>query len=311
MENMVIAFNCVAPIFVWLVVGYIAKLAHVVPEEVYPQINKFNFHVLLMILLFNNTYHADFSASFQPRVIFFAVGSLVGITILGMIITRGMKDHRRRGAYVQAFYRCNLATVGVALMQNLSDADGIAMMAIVVVFAAPMLNVLAVIVLELCRGEKVPLSRLVISMMKNPIIIGAVGGVVANLAGLRLPESIDGALVSLGTAGMVLSLVVLGATLELSQIVKSVKPIIIGTFARLVAAPLICVTVAALAGLRGNELAVVLLATATPLATNAYIMAQVYDSDYELSGQLVMSTSLVGCFTLFVWIVALKSLALI
>lgn len=310
MENMIIAFNCVVPIFIWLMVGYAAKRAEVIPQEIYPQINKFNFHVLLMILLFNSTYHADFQTSFSPALIAYVMAALTGLTVLGMVVTRGMKDQRRRGAYVQALYRCNLASVGVALMKNLSDAEGTAMMAIVVAFAAPLLNVLAVVALELCRGEKVPMDKLLGNILKNPIIIGAFAGVACNLVGLRLPSSVDSALTSLGTAGMVLSLVVLGATLEFSQMAKSIVPIAIGTFARLVAAPLICVPLAALLGFRGNAIAVVLLATATPLATNAFIMAQVYDSDYELSAQHVMSTSLLSCFTLFVWIVALKSIGI-
>ena len=74
---------------------------------------------------------------------------------------------------------------------------------------------------------------------------------------------------------------------------------------------LITVGCAVFFGFRGDELAVILLCGATPVATTAFSMAQVYNSDYELTGQLVVTTSLMSCPTLFVWIFALKQLHLI
>jgi len=64
-------------------------------------------------------------------------------------------------------------------------------------------------------------------------------------------------------------------------------------------------------GLRGNDLSIVLLCAASSLATTAFPMAIARDSDYELTGQIVVTTSFLCCITLFVWIFVLKQLGLI
>ena len=49
---------------------------------------------------------------------------------------------------------------------------------------------------------------------------------------------------------------------------------------------------------------------ASPIASSTYPMALVYDSDHDLTGQLVITTSLFCCFTLFLWIFLCKQLGL-
>ena len=47
MENLIVAVNCVIPVFICLAVGYIAKMRRVIPEGTYPYINRFSFTVYL------------------------------------------------------------------------------------------------------------------------------------------------------------------------------------------------------------------------------------------------------------------------
>ena len=80
---------------------------------------------------------------------------------------------------------------------------------------------------------------------------------------------------------------------------------------RLVIAPLAAVLGAVAIGLRGNELGIVLLCAAPSLATTSFPMALARDSDHELTGQIVVTTSLFCCVTLFLWIFVLKQLGLL
>jgi predicted permease len=80
------------------------------------------------------------------------------------------------------------------------------------------------------------------------------------------------------------------------------------TITRLVIMPAIVVSIALVLGFRGNDLAIITLCGACPIATSVYPMALVYDSDADLTGQLVITTSLFCCFTLFLWVFAGKQL---
>ena len=312
MENLIVAVNCVIPVFICLAVGYIAKMRRVIPEGTYPYINRFSFTVLLSVQMFHNVYSAEFNRAFSPRLIAYLLGATLFIYITaGLIFRHAVKDPRTRGAYWRDAYRTNVAIVGIALMEVLSDANGVALMTIAVSILVPLYNVLAVIALELCSGRKVSIGTALRNVLKNPLIIGAVSGILVRFIGLRLPSAVESAVASLGKAGMTMALLTLGASFDFSEVGKNLRRLLFGNIMRLIIVPLITVGCAVFFGFRGDELAVILLCGATPVATTAFSMAQVYNSDYELTGQLVVTTSLMSCPTLFVWIFALKQLHLI
>ena len=312
MENLIVAVNCVIPVFICLAVGYIAKMRRVIPEGTYPYINRFSFTVLLSVQMFHNVYSAEFNRAFSPRLIAYLLGATLFIYITaGLIFRHAVKDPRTRGAYWQDAYRTNVAIVGIALMEVLSDANGVALMTIAVSILVPLYNVLAVIALELCSGRKVSIGTALRNVLKNPLIIGAGSGILVRFIGLRLPSAVESAVASLGKTGMTMALLTLGASFDFSEVGKNLRRLLFGNIMRLIIVPLITVGCAVFFGFRGDELAVILLCGATPVATTEFSMAQVYNSDYELTGQLVVTTSLMSCPTLFVWIFALKQLHLI
>ena len=141
MENLIVAVNCVIPVFICLAVGYIAKMRRVIPEGTYPYINRFSFTVLLSVQMFHNVYSAEFNRAFSPRLIAYLLGATLFIYITaGLIFRHAVKDPRTRGSYWQDAYRTNVAIVGIALMEVLSDANGVALMTIAVSILVPLYN---------------------------------------------------------------------------------------------------------------------------------------------------------------------------
>ena len=75
--------------------------------------------------------------------------------------------------------------------------------------------------------------------------------------------------------------------------------------------PTVMVTAAALLGFRGVALGIILVLFGAPTAVSSYIMAKNMDSDYELAGQILLLTTMMCLFTIFIGIFVLKSLSLI
>ena len=75
--------------------------------------------------------------------------------------------------------------------------------------------------------------------------------------------------------------------------------------------PLIAFLLALAVGIRGNELALIVLAMGSPLATVSFSMCQAYDSDAELAAELVVTTSVFCCLSLFLWIFVLKQMGIV
>lgn len=311
MENLIIAVNCVTPVFIYMLVGYFANSRKVVPREVFSQISRLAFSALLPFTMFHNIYSANLSTAFSPMmVVYLVVVNIVFFTVGSLILFRIQPDGRRRGLEIQNTYRSNIAIIGVALAQPLMSADALSAMCIAIAVLVPLYNVLAIIALELCRGTKVSLSKLAVSMVKNPLIFGSVTGILFSVLGIRLPSAVESAVSGLAKTGSVIALVALGATFEFSALRRNAKELTKLTLNRLVVYPLAMILPAISLGFRGSDLATILICVAAPISTSTYTMALVYDSDDVLSGQLVVTTSLFCCFTLFLWIFLFKQLGL-
>lgn len=312
MENFWIALDCVLPVFTMLGLGYLAKSSGIVTEEIVPPLNKLCFSVLLSIYMFGNVYSADFSKAFSPRlIVFLTVQTFILFGIGCLIVCRTVRDRRRCGAYLQSLFRSNIAIIGVALAQTLTDAEGVATMTIVITIMVPIYNILAVVALEILGGKEISVRYLLKGILKNQLIVGSLLGLVFSLLNIRLPKSLESAVFSVGKAGTVLALITLGISFNMSSLKKNRGHIVFLSILRLVIIPVFVVTAAVLFGFRNNELAIIMLVSAAPMASTAFSMARIYNSDYELTGQIVVTTSLFCSFTFFVWIFLLKQVGLI
>lgn len=298
--------------FLTLCAGLVIRLSKVVPEGMFDQLSSLSFHALLPCLLFSNIYSTDLSTAVQPDLLLYLALWLLGWFLLCYFLyTRAEPDHRRRGAYIQNAFRTNIAVVGVSLAQQMMDGDGVALLSMAIGIMVPMYNVMAVVTLETCRGERVDLKKTLAGILHNPLILSCLLGLVCLFLGARLPSSVETAVTSLGNAGSVTTLIALGASFRLDGLLKNWKPVLFGVLIRLVIAPACAVVPAILMGFRGGALGTVLVCIASPTASTSYPMALACGSDHQLTAQLIVTTSLLCSLTLFLWIFLLKQLALL
>ena len=117
-------------------------------------------------------------------------------------------------------------------------------------------------------------------------------------------------LMQVGAATTPLALIILGASFRRGGISESRRGLWACVFIRLIAAPALVLTAAALLGFRGVEFVTLLAIFATPCAVASYAMAQQMGSDAALAGNTVVFTSALSCFTIFGWIFLTKTLGL-
>lgn len=295
--------------FLILCVGLLVRRARVVPEEMFHHLSTLSFRALLPCLLFYNIYSADLDTSLQPSLLLFLEGwVLIWFGLCYAYYTIREPDPRRRGAYIQNSFRTNIAVVGVSLAQVMMSSHGVAMVSMAISVVVPTYNVLAVITLETCRGKQVDLKHTLSGILRNPLIIACVLGILSLVLGIRLPGAVESAVSSLGNAGSVTTLVALGASFQFSGLEKNLRPIVRCSAIRLVLAPAIALAAAVVLGFRGDALGTILVCVATPTASTSYPMALACDSDHELTAQLVVTTSLLCSLTLFLWIFLFKQL---
>ena len=98
----------------------------------------------------------------------------------------------------------------------------------------------------------------------------------------------------------------LGGEIKIGNIKKNLKYIVTVSAYRLLIQPAIVMAVAAAFGYRGVELGALFSMVAPSVAVSSYTMAQQYDCNSELAGQLVFITTLFSPVTIFLFIFILK-----
>lgn len=215
MEDLILSLRCVAPIFLIICFGCLIRCTGLFPPKLFDQLSTLCFRFLIPCLLFCNIYQSDLTAAISPKLLFFLEGQLFFWFLFNyFLFTHVEPDHRRRGTYIQAAYRSNIAVIGVTLAQSLMEAGGVAAVTIAVAVLVPTYNVLAVITLETCRGGQAAFIQTLKNIAKNPLIVSCALGIATLVLGVELPTQIMGAVNDLGSAGSTLTLVALGASLR-------------------------------------------------------------------------------------------------
>jgi predicted permease len=83
--------------------------------------------------------------------------------------------------------------------------------------------------------------------------------------------------------------------------------VIAATVCRLIIIPVVILFICINLGFRNIELSVMISLFATPTALASYIMAKNMGNDWELSGQIVVLTTLLSCITIFFIVFFLRS----
>ena len=312
MKSLIISLNCVAPIFIMLIVGLLIRKSGMVPEEMFHQLSTVCFNILIPSQIFYNIYCSDLNAVFSLSLMgYLAAWEAIWFFLNYAFFTWRDPDPRTRGVYIQCAFRTNIAVVGVSLAKTMMDGAGVAAVTMATALLIPIYNVLAVFTLETCRGQKVHLNKTLKAIGKNPLIWSCVVGIVCVMIGFRLPDPLERSIRDLGTAGGAMTLISLGASLKGQGLVDNRRKLVGCNLLRLLIAPASALVPAFLFGFKGNSIGTILICTATPMATTAFPMALACESDYELTGQVVITTSLFCCITLFLWIFALKASAIL
>ena len=309
MNSLIVCFNALAPVFIIIAAGYLTKRSGILREDEVGRINALCFRIFQPMLCFQNLYTSDLASAFRPRLIAFCVsGSLVMFALSTLFGSRFVPDRRRRGVVIQGLYRTNYLILGVPLAANLVPDGDIGVVSVVAAITLSMVNALAVVTLESCRGERADARKVIGGILTNPIIIGSALGILALVTHLKLPAAAETAVRDMARICSPMMIFLLGAFFRFDGMRTQGRELAWVCLGRLVVFPALAVAAAALLGFRDIEFVSAMLLFATPTAVASFTTAQQLGGDASLAGNIVLVTS-IGCsVTLFGWSVLFKAL---
>lgn len=323
-ENLAISVNAVLPLIICMAAGYLFRRTKLVDEGFCRKCNTFCFKTFLPLMIFMNVYNSDLESAVQPGAFLFAAAAVLVIfaaafLIIPRIVKKGSVDSAgspvsaasRQAVLIQCIFRSNFVIFGYQVVANVYGAGEAAVASVMAAIVVPLYNVLAVITLEYFTNSKNGLRPVILGIIKNPLIIGAVAALLFKLSGLTLPAPLHTGLSDMAGMATPLALVVLGGTFHFDALRRNAGALAIGTLGKIVVAPLVMVPIAAALGFRDANLLSLVIVFASPAAVNSYTMAAAYGHDPELAGQLVVVTSVLSMVSVFGWIFLLRTLGLI
>lgn len=330
MDTFIFAVNAVLPLVILIVIGYFLKRTGLCSAEFFKQANKLVFKLFLPIMLFLGVYKIDDLSQINLGAVLFAIGALTAIFFLGLAVALiFIKDTKQRGAVWQCVFRSNYAILGIPLAEQIAGVDGLIAATILSAVIVPCFNVFAVIALSIFRGDgkKTSVKSVLLGIVKNPLIHGVLIGLLALLVRAVLvyfnidfrlsnPNSnvrfIYKTLTMLSNVTTPIALIVLGGQFEFKSLKNSKYQIAVATITRLIVVPAFVLFFAcAVFKFSGAVVASFIVAFASPVAVSSAVMAEQMDSDGELAGSLVVSTTVGSVLTLTIIIAICRALTII
>lgn len=309
MNIFIVCLEAVLPIFILMLVGYAARRSGIINERDVRRTNAIIFRTFMPVLLFESIYSSDFESAVNLRLIIFSVLAvlvMIGLCIGFVLLTE--KDKSRHGVMIQGLYRSNFALVGIPVAEALMRGGDISVVAVLLAAVVPVFNIAAVVILEGFGGRKINVRHMLLDVAKNPLIIASVLGLVFLALDIRLPKVVMTVVEDMSDAAGPIALFLLGAFFRFETLGKYKREIAIVSLGRLIVIPGIFLTLGFLFGFRGAEFAglVALFASCTAIAS--FTMAEQMGGDSELAGDIVVTTSVLCSFTLYLWSVLFMSL---
>ncbi|HOO44236.1 MAG TPA: AEC family transporter [Bacillota bacterium] len=339
MDTLIFSLNAVLPILLLILFGYILKRVRFVDEHFLQIGNKFVFRVALPTLLFYTIYSIEGLGAINWPVVLYAVIGILILFILGLVLSLTLiKDKKQRGVLIQATFRANFAIIGIPIADALGGLEAVGVVALIAAIVVPIMNILAVISLTLFVHEgnedMHPFKSSLLNVVKNPLIIATLIGLLALWIRSYIPvDSVTGehvfslqknflflytAISWVSRIASPFALIILGGTFEFIVIKHMAKQIFYGTFARVVLAPVITLSLAVYLSNKTGffnftsiEYPALIALFASPTAISGAIMAKEMNNDAALAVQYVVWTTTLSILSLFFIVFIFRSLNLI
>lgn len=293
--------NVVVPIFALIAIGYVSARRRWVSEEALRGMTDFVFRLAMPSLLLSSatTPHPNGGATafafFAGCLAAYALALLLARVVLRMRLTEG-------GTFALNAAFGNTGMIGVPLVIAAYGQAGLSQLLAIIGLHALILLPLGTVVGEIAQNARAPIGGIAkatfLSVLKNPIVMAVLAGLVIYQSGLELPTAARRFLEMTGMAGPPVALFCLGATLVAFDARRDWPSALLCTALKLLLMPGLVWLVAWGIGLPPLPTAVAVLAAGMPTGANAFFMARRYAAGADRSGATVLLSTIISVATL-------------
>ncbi len=304
--------DVILPVFLVLGFGYVAAWSGIFSAAAVDGLMRFAQNFAVPSLLFTAISRLDLSAGFALPLLFsFYLGAVAGFAaaFLGAKYLFG-RETEDAIAIGFAGYFSNTLLLGLPITERAYGAEALAGNYAIIAIHAPMLYAFGIVAMEAARsrgaGVGPALSRMVLSLSRNPFVIGIALGFAVNLGGIPMPGPLTAAIDMLVLAAIPAALFGLGGVLVRYRPEGDIKAIGFVCAVALVLHPGVTYLLGRYAfALDQAQLRSAVVTAAMAPGVNAYLFANMYGAARRVAASAVLLGTAGSIVTIWLWLAIL------
>ena len=285
------------PDFLLILSGFLLCRYTALNRPIWEAAERLVYYLLFPVLLFNSILRTPLEPAATASLALAGVATVLG----GVALAYSLRwwpgvDARTHASGAQVAFRFN-SFIALALAERLQGAQGVAWVALLIALCVPICNVAAVWPLARHGGH-----GYLRELVRNPLIIATVAGLLANMAGLHLPAVAALTLHRIGLAALPLGLMAVGAGLRFGALKEAPRLAMALLTIRHALLPLLALGLAVLLQLSIPQRALLLMFAALPTASSAYVLAVRMGGHGPFVAGLVTLSTLLAMVTVPLWL---------
>jgi malonate transporter and related proteins len=291
------------PVFLVIVLGWLTRVTGFVADGHWVGLERVTYVVFFPALVINTLAGADLASVPLAGVAGALVVAIAGLSALLLAVRPWLQ--RRTGldgpgftSLFQGSTRWN-TFVALSLAGSLHGGRGVTVMAVAIAAMVPLLNVLALAVLvRFATARPHTWAEIAVAFITNPFIWSCAVGLAVNPVSDLVPRPVASALDIVGAAALATGLLVVGAGLDLTRLVRPRPVHLLAMALKLLLLPTVAVSLARLLGVEGADLAVTAVAASVPTATASYLLAKQLGGDAPLMAEIITVQTVAALVTM-------------
>jgi malonate transporter len=302
----------ILPVIALVAFGHLARRWNLISAANWPGIEQLGFRVLFPAILLTSIYRSELSIGALGRYLGAMTVAFALAGGLALALRRPLRlSNPRSSSLFQAALRFNSLLILAVAAQGFGTR-ALSDLAVAFAFLIPAFNIAAIVsltlmppadALDLPLNRVQTLRRIGAEVLRNPLVLSCIAGLLLNLSGIALPGWLIAPLDWLGQGALAVGLLTVGAGIELRRLWQSDPAMWTGVGLRLILCPAVFLVVALLLSLPGTQIASGLIATAAPGAPVGYILARQMGGDAEFYADIFTWQTVLAAISLPLWLV--------
>jgi len=301
MENAL--FTTLLPIFFIIILSYFLKSIDFIKADFIRNLKRMTFYIFLPSLLFlkTSTSNLENLETYTSLIIATILPTLI-LLLISIFTFRQLRitAQHKYTAVMQGFATGNWILIGLPIALLLLNKTE--MSAYYILVKAVNLIIIPIVLLLMTKTNsenKVYILKMLLSIAKNPILISIALGLIINITKIfQLPNRLIRTLTMVGEPTAVIGMILVGSSIELKDVIKDKKDVLLASLLKLIILPLITIYFCKTLNVSHSVMTAAILINSLPAAFSSLVYETELKGNPQLMSRIIAFQTIVSLFTI-------------